>query len=91
MPPAPPTPSPTARKPRRFHGSVELNPTRLTSAAGQVADEVVQHLTALLGAKVTVTMEIQAEVPDGVPDDVMRIVTENCRALKFKAQGFEKQ
>lgn len=91
VPPAPPTPSPTARKPRRFHGSVELNPTRLTSAAGQVADEVVQHLTALLGAKVTVTMEIQAEVPDGVPDDVMRIVTENCQALKFKAQGFEKQ
>ena len=28
-------------------------------------------------------------VPDGVPDNVVRTVTENCRTLKFNHQGFE--
>jgi hypothetical protein len=40
-------------------------------------------------AKVEVVMEIQAEIPDGAPDNVVRTVTENCRTLKFKNQGFE--
>ena len=42
-------------------------------------------------AKVTVTMEIEANVPAGVPDDVVRIVTENGRTLKFTSQGFERE
>ena len=37
----------------------------------------------------TVTLEIEAEAPDGVPDEVVRIVSENSRALKFKSHGFE--
>ncbi len=40
--------------------------------------------------KVTVTPEIEAEVPSGVPDNVVRTVTENARTLKFTSQGFEK-
>ena len=35
-------------------------------------------------------LEIQAEIPNGVPENVMRTVTENCRTLKFGSQGFEK-
>jgi len=38
-----------------------------------------------------VTLEIQAEMPEGAPDNVVRIVTENARTLKFNAQGFEKE
>lgn len=58
-------------------------------SAGQVADEVIAHLVGLIGANVKVTLEIEAEVPSGVPDQVVRIVTENGRALKFTSQGFE--
>ena len=36
------------------------------------------------------TVEIEAEVADGVPDDVQRIVNENGQTLRFKAHGFEK-
>jgi hypothetical protein len=43
----------------------------------------------LVGAHVTVTLEIEANVPTGVPDHVVRTVTENARTLKFKSQGFE--
>jgi hypothetical protein len=40
---------------------------------------------------VEVTLEIQAEIPDGVPDQVVRTVAENCRTLRFKAHGFEEE
>ena len=54
-----------------------------------IANEVVQHLTALTGAQIKVTLEIEADVSDGVPDDVIRTITENCQTLKFTNQSFE--
>jgi hypothetical protein len=33
----------------------------------------------------------QARVPSGVPDNVVRIVSENCRTLKFKSRSFERE
>jgi hypothetical protein len=79
------------RKPRRFHGSVTLDPTRVGRDAGRIADEIVSHLTVLMGSTVKVTMEIEAEIPSGAPDKVVRDVTENCRTLKFTSQGFESE
>jgi hypothetical protein len=76
---------------RRFHGSIALDPTRLGRDASRVADEVVSHLAGLVGANVSVTLEIQAEVRNGVPEKVVRIVNENCRTLKFTQAGFEEQ
>jgi hypothetical protein len=80
-----------AEKPRRFYGTVRLDPARLNRDAAQVSAEVVQHLTALLGSEVEVTLEIQASVPDGIPDNVIRTVSENCKTLKFENQGFERE
>ncbi len=81
----------TARVLRRFHGAVELDATRVGRDAGRIAEEVVQHLAGLVGADVKVTLEIEAEIPDGAPDNVVRTVTENCRTLGFEAQGFEER
>ena len=76
--------------PRRFHGSVELDAARVGRDASQVADEVISHLSGLVGAEVTVTLEIAASIPDGAPDNVVRTVTENSNTLKFQSHGFEK-
>ena len=76
--------------PRRFHGSVELDAARVGRDASQVADEVISHLSGLVGAEVTVTLEIEAKIPTGVPDNVTRTVTENSNTLKFQSHGFEK-
>jgi len=76
---------------RRFHGAVRLDPLRMSRDVGSIADEVVQHLTSLLGANVEVSLEIQANIPDGVPDKTVRDVSENCRTLKFESYGFEKE
>ena len=95
MPPGGPTPvppgpvPPEATKPKRFHGTVELNPTRVGRDAGRIAEEVISHLAGLVGATVTVTLEIEADIPDGAPENVVRTVTENSRTLKFASQGFE--
>jgi hypothetical protein len=80
-----------AAQPRRFHGTVTLDPTRVGRDASRIADEVIAHLSGLVGAKVTVTLEVEAEIPSGAPDHVVRTVTENSRTLKFTSQGFEKE
>ena len=67
------------------HGEVEAVPVLIR----RIAEEVVQHLTALMLARVKVRIEIEAEVPGGVPDNVVRTVTENCRTLRFKDFVFE--
>ena len=84
-----PNPRPAPAAPKRFHGAVALNPIRVGSDAGRVAEEVIAHLAGLVGADVTVTLEIEAHIPAGAPDNVVRTVTENARALKFGTQGFE--
>ena len=86
-----PTPPPPEQKARRFHGAVSLDATRVGRDASQIADEVIAHLAGLVGAKVTVTLEIEAEIPSGAPDHVVRTVTENSRTLKFSSQGFERE
>ena len=73
----------------RFHGTVTLDPTRVGRDAGRVADEVIAHLAGLVGASLKVTLEIEAQIPPGAPENVVRIVTENSRTLKFTSQGFE--
>ena len=77
--------------PKRFHGTVTLDENRVGRDASRVAEEVIAHLTGLVGAKVTVTLEIEAEIPSGASDQVVRVVTENSRTLKFTSQGFEKE
>jgi hypothetical protein len=77
--------------PRRFHGSVALDATRVGRDAGRIADEVVAHIAGLVGSIVKVTLEIEAEIPSGTPEHVVRTVTENCRTLKFTSHGFEKE
>jgi hypothetical protein len=87
QPPLPPPPP----KRRRFHGSIKLDPQRVGRDAGRVAEEIVQHLALEPGATVEVTLEIQAQLPAGASDNVIRIVTENARTLNFGEHAFEQE
>ena len=82
---------PVVTPPKRFHGTVTLDATRVGRDASRVAEEVIAHLTGLVGASVAVTLEIEAQIPSGASDHIVRTVTENCRTLKFTNQGFEKE
>jgi predicted AAA+ superfamily ATPase len=77
-------------KPRRYHGTVILDSARVGRDAGRIADEVITHLVGLVGSSVRVTLEIEAEIPGGASENVVRTVTENGRTLKFELNsGFE--
>lgn len=83
---------PTAQRPlRRFHGTASLNAMRAGRDAGEIANEIIAHLVGVVGSEVTVTLEIEARLPDGASDHLVRTVTENCRTLKFTSQGFEEE
>jgi hypothetical protein len=88
-PPIPPPGPPAPPRPRRFYGTVTLDPARAGRDASKITDEVITHLVGLIGSSVRVTLEIDAEIPTGVPDNVVRTVTENSRTLKFTSHGFE--
>ncbi len=85
--PQPPEPV----KPTRFHGTADLDPARVGLSASRIAEEVIAHISGLVGAEVRVTLEIEASVPSGVPDTIVRVVTENSRTLKFSTHGFERE
>ena len=78
-----------SRKLRRFHGSVTLSAERAGLDASKIAEEVIAHLAGQLGANVRVTLEIEADIPNGAPEKLVRTVTENSRTLKFTQAGFE--
>ena len=78
-------------KPTRFHGTVTLDATRFGRDASQIAEEVIANLTGQIGADVTVTLEIEARLPNGASDHIVRTVTENSRHLKFTSHGFENE
>ena len=88
----PGTPPPGAcTEGKAFHGTANLDPTRAGRDASRIADEVLAHLVSQPGAEVTVTIEIEASLPQGASDQLVRTVTENSRALKFTSHGFEKE
>jgi predicted AAA+ superfamily ATPase len=83
------TAGPATPQLRRFHGSVRLDSARVGRDAGRIAEEVIAHLLGQMGAEVGVTLEIDARLPNGAADQLVRTVTENSRTLKFDSHGFE--
>ena len=45
-----------------------MDSTRVGRDAGRIADEVIAHLAGHMGAEVTVTIEIEARLPNGATD-----------------------
>ena len=87
--PANPAPAPQPALMRRFHASATIDAARLSRDVDTIATSVVAHIAGLVGANVNITLEIDAQIPSGAPDNVVRTVTENCRTLKFNTAGFE--
>ena len=76
-------------RPKRYQGSVTLDPMRIGTQAAEIANEIIAHLAARADSQVEVRLEIQATFDEGVPEDVERTVSENSRTLKFEGFGFE--
>ena len=84
-------PAPGPRQPHRFFGSVEIDLGRPVKSFDAILNAVVMELQRTQGAKVKLTLEIEAEAPAGFAEGDIGVVRDNARQLKFKAEstGFE--
>jgi hypothetical protein len=76
-----PPPAPT--KPHRFYGSVEIDINRPVKAFDTILNSVVMELQRSPGAKVKLTLEIEAESPSGFNEQDVGVVRDNTKQLKF--------
>lgn len=85
-PPATPAGSgqPVESRPHRFIGSVPVNAATARVLLTELAENVIEHLAQDPSATVTVTVEIHAEFPGGVSNELKRTVSENAAALRFR-------
>ena len=84
-----PQPAVTSKRPTRFFGSVSVDPRRVGRDVSVIAAELLAHLTGLPSAEAEIQLDITVRVAGGVPDNVVRIVTENARTLKFTSADFD--
>ena len=70
-------------KPHRFYGSVEIDMNRPVKAFDTILNSVVMELQRSPGAKVKLTLEIEAEAPSGFNDADVGVVRDNTKQLKF--------
>lgn len=80
-----------AARPRRFYGSVEIDLVRPVKAFDLIMNAVVMELLRTPGAKVSLTLEVQGEAPEGFAEQDVSVVRDNARELKFSREstGFE--
>jgi hypothetical protein len=71
-----------------YHGSVDVNATFAKSELNTLAEEILALLKSNPAAEVQVTVEIEANFPDGAGDSMQRNVTENAKTLRFKSSGW---
>lgn len=78
-------------RPTRFYGSVEIDMIRPVKSFDAILNAVVMELQRTQGAKVTLTLEIEATVTDGFDSGEVSIIRDNARQLKFKPEstGFD--
>jgi hypothetical protein len=85
---------PTRKKlPRRFYGSITLDPDKAGLQVAKIAKEILFELTRPNGASVKISLEIEGAAASGYPEDVVEVVRANLRDLKLDITdvGFEEE
>ncbi len=79
-----------AKKPAatRYVGSAPISAERYSADFAKIATEVLTNLAAS-GAKLTISLSIDAIHPDGFTEQQLRTIRENATTLKFTTNEFE--
>jgi len=86
----PPGPTaPVTVKAKSFHGNVTINATTAKMRLVQVAEEIIAALAADPNAEIKISVEIQADFPNGAPEQTKRAVSENAKTLGFNNAEWE--
>ena len=81
--------TPGQPKARSFIGTMDVNASTAKMRLVQIAEEILQQLVSDPHAVVNVTVEISAEFPNGVSDQVKRAVPEKRHHPRFKNKTWE--
>ena len=83
--PAPGTPvtSPAEQNPTRFYGTAMISPERPARDIHQIVEAIIEQLTTLPDADVSIKLEIDAEVSSGLDRAKVRTLVENATTLGF--------
>jgi hypothetical protein len=84
-----PGPVPSEKDPTRFQGTVFLSADRPARDMGQVVEAIIEQLSTMPGADVTLKLEIDAEVPSGLDRAKVRTLMENANTLNFMDKSVE--
>jgi uncharacterized protein len=76
-------------KAKSFRGTVEVSASLAKSKLNTIAEEVIKLLDSDPNANIRVTLEIDAEFPQGASDTIKRAVSENAATLGFKVKDWE--
>jgi hypothetical protein len=77
---------PEPRNPRRFYGSVEIDVVCPVKAFDSIVNAVVIELQRTQGAKVKLTLEIQAEAPNGFAEGDVGVVRDNAPTVEIQSR-----
>ncbi|HYW75804.1 MAG TPA: DUF499 domain-containing protein [Gammaproteobacteria bacterium] len=86
-PPAPGQPPEPTSGPKRYFGTLTLDPVRAKAQFSDAVDEVITHLVKS-GARVTVHVDIEANSSEPFEQSIVRTVRENGNTLKFTNNDF---
>jgi len=82
---------PASPKPMRFYLSTRLDNTRVNRDVQKILEEIVAHLSQEGSVDLELRLEIQATAANGIGQQTVRAVSENCRTLKITNFGFEER
>jgi hypothetical protein len=68
---------------------VEVNPATAKMRLVQLAEEIINNLASDPQAELKITVEINADFPNGAADQIKRAVSENAKSLGFKTSTWE--
>ena len=79
------------KQPRRFYGSIPLDPDKAGFQVAAIAKEILFELSRPNGAGLKITLEIEGTAASGYPQDVIDVIRANLRGLKLDTSevGFE--
>lgn len=75
----------------RFFAQFEVKPSAAKLALAELHEELIRHFIAEPDAKVTLRIELRAEVPDGASPELRRVTSENADKVPnvaLKSGGF---
>ena len=77
------------KKSKKFIGTADVNAATARVSLLQLAEEIVALLASDPKANVKVSLEISADFPEGVSDELKRSVAENAASLGFRNKTWE--